>query len=236
MHAHDHNDSAAPSPAAYWEERYAAAPVWSGRVNRTLADVLDGLEPAPGTALDLGCGEGADALWLAERGWRVTAVDIAPSAIARASAAARAAGVDENNLRYAVVDLDAPGELEREVGAPVDLVTASFFHSPVELDRITVLRRAARLVAPGGHLFILTHAAPPAWASGLDHVGHRFLTPDEEFAALGLDASEWTALLTETRARAATAPDGTPTELLDGVLLLRRTGQQRRAPRRTGTP
>lgn len=223
MHAHDaETDPAATSPAAYWEDRYAAAPVWSGRVNRTLASVLDSLDLAPGIALDLGCGEGADALWLAERGWRVTAVDIAPSAIARASAAARAAGVDENRLRYAVVDLDAPGELEREVGAPVDLVTASFFHSPVELGRVAVLRRAAALVAPGGHLFILTHAAPPPWAAAPEHAGHRFVTPAEDLAALALEASDWTTLIADTRPRAATAPDGTSAELLDGVLLLRR--------------
>lgn len=216
MHTHD----AAENPAAYWEDRYAAAPVWSGRVNPTLAEVLADLPL--GSALDLGCGEGADALWLAQRGWRVTAVDIAPSAIARASAAARAAGLGEERVRYRVVDLAAPGDLESAAGGAVDLVTASFLHSPVELDRIAALRRAATLVAPGGHLFILTHAAPPSWASGLEHAGHRFLTPQEDLAALDLDATVWTVELAELRARAATAPDGTPAELLDGVVLLRR--------------
>ena len=216
MHSHD----APENPADYWEERYAAAPVWSGRVNATLADVLADL--APGTALDLGCGEGADALWLAEHGWRVTAVDIAPSAITRATAAARAAGVGEDRVRYRVVDLAAPGDLEEAAGGTVDLVTASFLHSPVELDRIAALRRAAALVAPGGRLFILTHAAPPPWASGLEHAGHRFLTPQEDLAALDLDATAWTVEVAELRARAATAPDGTPAELLDGVVLLLR--------------
>ena len=72
--------SAAPSsPAAgseeFWNERYrSAAAVWSGNPNPHLVTDAAGL--APGTALDVGAGEGADAIWLAERGWRVTAVDI----------------------------------------------------------------------------------------------------------------------------------------------------------------
>ena len=59
-------------PLAYWETRYAGErPVWSGAANVTLVDVLTGLEP--GRALDLGCGEGGDAIWLAQQGWRVRA-------------------------------------------------------------------------------------------------------------------------------------------------------------------
>ena len=61
---------------AYWEERYrTAAAVWSGEPNRQL--VAETAELSPGTALDAGSGEGADAIWLAGRGWRVTAVDFA---------------------------------------------------------------------------------------------------------------------------------------------------------------
>ena len=62
-------------PLDFWEERYASkSQIWSGRPNSTLVELIG--HRAPGRALDLGCGEGGDAIWLAERGWQVTAVDI----------------------------------------------------------------------------------------------------------------------------------------------------------------
>ena len=68
--------------AQYWEERYSTATqVWSGRANASVVAVAS--ELTPGTALDLGCGEGGDSLWLAEQGWRVTGVDISPTAVRR---------------------------------------------------------------------------------------------------------------------------------------------------------
>ncbi|WP_082734104.1 bifunctional NAD(P)/FAD-dependent oxidoreductase/class I SAM-dependent methyltransferase [Microbacterium hominis] len=74
-------------PGRCWEQRYAERDrIWSGRVNAAVAAVAGGLEV--GTALEIGCGEGADAVWLAERGWRVTAVDLSPTAIRRGAAAA----------------------------------------------------------------------------------------------------------------------------------------------------
>ncbi|WP_231999672.1 bifunctional 2-polyprenyl-6-hydroxyphenol methylase/3-demethylubiquinol 3-O-methyltransferase UbiG, partial [Mycobacterium sp. 1245852.3] len=73
----------------FWEERYRSAErVWSGRVNPRLAEVTADLPV--GRALDLGCGEGADALWLAERGWQVVAVDVSATALRRATEAASA--------------------------------------------------------------------------------------------------------------------------------------------------
>ena len=77
---------------AHWEEHYGERDrVWSGRVNVQFADVVADL--TPGRALDLGCGEGADAVWLAERGWDVVAVDISDTALGRAREAARSRGV-----------------------------------------------------------------------------------------------------------------------------------------------
>src|SRR3954447_9701012 len=77
---------------AWWDERYRSAPaIWSGAVNVNLAREAEGL--APGSALDVGSGEGADALWLAQRGWRVTALDISPVALARAEGNARTLGL-----------------------------------------------------------------------------------------------------------------------------------------------
>src|SRR5690349_11732816 len=79
---------------AEWDARYAAAPdgMFSGNVNGTLAIEVTGL--APGRALDVGCGEGADAIWLALQGWEVTGLDVSAVAVERAAAAARAAGVE----------------------------------------------------------------------------------------------------------------------------------------------
>ena len=75
-----------------WEEHYAERKrVWSGRANVRLVEVAASLPP--GRALDLGCGEGGDAMWLAEHGWQVTAVDISQTALDRAAADARARNV-----------------------------------------------------------------------------------------------------------------------------------------------
>jgi SAM-dependent methyltransferase len=79
--------------AAEWDARYGEhdGAMWSGRPNgRLVAEVAD---LAPGRALDVGCGEGADAIWLAGRGWAVTAIDISDVAVRRAREAAEAAGV-----------------------------------------------------------------------------------------------------------------------------------------------
>ena len=74
--------------AAFWNDRYASAPaIWSGKPNAQLVAEASGL--APSTALDVGCGEGADAVWLAERGWHVTALDISQVALDEAAEHAR---------------------------------------------------------------------------------------------------------------------------------------------------
>ena len=157
-------------PAEFWEARYSGSDgVWSGRVNPTMAEVAADLPP--GRALDLGCGEGGDVLWLAERGWQVTGVDISPTAVARGRAAAAAAGLPEGQVRFVADDLAsfaADGEY--------DLVTACFLQSPVELNRSGALVRAAARIAPGGHLLVVTHAAPPPWASALNHDRRPFRT------------------------------------------------------------
>jgi thioredoxin reductase/SAM-dependent methyltransferase len=204
-----------PEPADFWEEKYAGSDrIWSGRVNVALADVAGAL--APGRSLDLGCGEGADVIWLAERGWEATGIDISPTATARASAAAEAAGLAPDR---------APVHTAPHAAGPAgayDLVTASFFHSPVELPREDILRQAAERVAHGGHLLITSHAGFPPWADKPDGHVHRFLSPQEELEQLALDAAEWEVVLAETRPRDVTAPDGSAAVLDDGILLIRR--------------
>lgn len=172
-------------PRAFWEQRYAgAAPVWSGDVNRMLAQVVDGWRP--GRSLDLGCGEGGDVLWLAERGWHATGIDLSVTAIERARTAARAKGVasadrvpaegaggsvperaEAGSAEFISADLAdwvVQGSAIDRGEVAFDLITASFLQSPVELPRERILAAALRRLAPGGSLVLISHAAPPSWA------------------------------------------------------------------------
>jgi thioredoxin reductase/SAM-dependent methyltransferase len=228
----------------YWESQYAQSPHrWSGRVNPTLAEVVESLPRSPGAqALDLGCGEGGDAVWLAGQGYRVTAVDVSRTAIARGRAGAREQGVDDR-ITWVVQDLAAWDSEDA-----FDLVTASFFHSTVDLPRTEILRRAAGRVHPGGHLLIVSHvfedaADIPPWS--LRHHGTEdpedpelrrrlrvLLTPEQEIAALALDPATWEVVHSEVRGRETIGPDGTERHTVkDGVVLFRR----RRAPRSSET-
>lgn len=200
------------SPTEYWEQRYSGSErVWSGKVNATMASVV--AELSPGTAIDLGCGEGGDALWLAEQGWTALGLDISATAVGRARVEAAARGLD--GASFEAVDLDA---WEPEP-ASVDLVTASFLQSNVALDRTAILRRAMTALRPGGRLVSVSHAAPPSWAK--DHPA-TMVSVQDETAQLGGSAEEWEVELAEERPRAATAPDGSAGEHLDAVLVLRR--------------
>ena len=202
------------TPAEAWEFRYAESPRrWSGNPNATLVDLVTGI--TPGRAVDLGCGEGADAIWLARQGWTVTGVDISPTAVARAQGAATEAGLTAEQVRFVAHDLST-----WEPDGDVDLVTASFFHSREELPRTAVLRRAAAHVALGGHLAIVSHSAPPP---GSEHAHHDELLLDAagEVAALGHDDG-WQVVIAEHRERTAATPEGTPTHLEDVAVLVRR--------------
>ena len=212
--AADHDLTA---PADFWEERYRADDqMWSGRVNVAVADVVASMPI--GRALDLGSGEGADVLWLASLGWDATGVDISPTAVERATAAAAAAGA--TSARYLAADLTDLASLPDQ--GPYDLVCASFLHSPVELARTPILRAAAAMVAESGHLLLITHVEAPSWADPAEVAHHRFLTPAEEIEALALDPQAWEVVLAETRPRPLTSPDGVPGQIQDGVVLMHR--------------
>lgn len=196
----------------FWERLYnERAQVWSGRVNAALEREAGAL--APGRALDLGCGEGGDAVWLAERGWQVTAIDIAQTALDRGAAEAARRGL--------MVDWQCADLAQPLPPGPYDLVSAQFLQSPVALPRIEVLGRAAAEVASGGALLVVGHAAPPPWSH---HQPDPSLMPTaaEVVAQLGLPEVAWEAVRAEEVARAATGPDGQPAELVDSVVLLRR--------------
>lgn len=196
-----------------WDEHYSARPqVWSGRVNAQLAAIAPTLG---GTrALDLGCGEGADAIWLAEHGWTVVATDVSGTALARARAAAGARGLAD---RIDFVQHDLTGSFPE---GSFDLVSAHFLHSTVEMDRSQILRRAAAAVAPGGALLIVDHAAAPPWASKLHH--HDFPTAQSVVAGLALDSGQWRQIRADRVDRATRGPEGEEVTLVDNVILLSR--------------
>lgn len=202
--------------AEFWEAKYAGVDrVWSGRVNAVLSEVASGLQP--GRALDLGCGEGGDVVWLAGRGWHATGVDLSPTAIARARAAAEARGIGEDRLRLIAGDL--LDVLEGFAGEETfDLVTASFLHSwPVSFPRDEILRRAAGLVAPGGTLLIVAHAAAPPWANAA-HADHEFPTPESDLAAIAGEREAWDVVVADVRERVGAGPDGQAGVLLDSIV------------------
>lgn len=202
-------------PTTFWNAHYGQKPqVWSGRPNGVLVDEVGDL--APGTALDLGCGEGADAVWLAAGGWSVTAVDVSDTALDRAQRAARSEGVD-GEITWERHDL-----AESFPAGTYDLVSAQFLQSPIEFPVERILMSAATAVAPGGTLLIVSHAAPPSWATGHDHPPGRFPNPTATATALGLDRPSWDLLVCERRERAATSPTGGPGVHVDGVVRARR--------------
>jgi SAM-dependent methyltransferase len=200
----------------HWEQHYSERDrVWSGRVNARLAEVVSPLEG--GSALDLGCGEGGDACWLAERGWSVVAVDISGTALQRAAAEAGARGLSDR-IEFAQHDLS-----DSFPDGAFDLISAQFLHSMIPFDRPRVLKRAADAVRPGGILLIVDHAGPPPWASKLAH-HHEFPSAEEVVGALDLDDGDWERIRVGTADRQATGPDGELGTLVDNVIVLRRRG------------
>ena len=199
-----------------WEQRYQAKPaLWSGQPNVQLIAEASGLPP--GRALDVGCGEGADAIWLAERGWRVTAVDIAQTALDRAAGHAAATGAEvAGRIEWTRADLRA----EPPAADAYDLVSAQYMHLPGE-QRRELFARLAAAVAPGGTLLIVGHDL-----SDLRTTAHRMHLPDAMFTAeeLGaaLDPTEWQVLATDRRPRAAADHDGHEVAVHDAVLVARR--------------
>ncbi|GAA5021946.1 class I SAM-dependent methyltransferase [Kitasatospora paranensis] len=197
----------------FWDTRYGSGDrIWSGDPNAVLVREVSGL--ATGHALDLGCGEGADAVWLAGRGWQVTAVDVSRIALARGAEQAESAGVaDRIDWQQHDLAVSFPDGV-------FDLVSAHFLHSEVALPRDEILRSAAAAVAPGGVLLVVGHAS---------HGGHRpgvhldLPTPDEVLAGLRLPPGAWEVLRSEEHERTTTGPDGLPVTRTDNTLKLRRT-------------
>ncbi|CAM3588761.1 methyltransferase domain-containing protein [Nocardioides zeicaulis] len=197
-----------------WEERYSGDRVWSGKVNVQLA--AEAADLAPGRALDVGCGEGGDALWLAERGWQVTASDFADAALARVAEHAEEAGLADRveTRRIDVRTFEPDGETW-------DLVTAHFVHLP-DGGMVDVVRRLASAVAPGGTLLVVGHA-PSDLHTGLRHGHVSFMhTADQLLPALD---EQWEVEVCESRPRTQAHPEtGEEIEIADATLRAHRRG------------
>lgn len=129
-----------------WDQRYAAVErVWSSGPNQFVADTLAGL--APGDALDLACGEGRNALWLAGQGWRVTAIDFSEVAVDRGRRLADAAGVDVDWRVGDVLTADLPAS---------DLVVLAYLQLPAD-ERRAAVRRAWACLRGGGTFLLVAH-------------------------------------------------------------------------------
>jgi SAM-dependent methyltransferase len=197
--------------AQFWDQRYRSQEqLFSGAANGVLVTEVSGLPP--GRALDVGCGEGADAYWLALHGWQVTAVDISQVALQRA--AARAEDIPRT-VAWTHADLTTTDDLPRSA---FDLVSAQYFPLPHQPGH-TALRGLLAAVAPGGTLLIAGHDLadlPPGNNHGVDP--SHYYQPGE---IAGLLDDNWTVLINETRRRTTPAPPGT-THTRDTVLRARR--------------
>ncbi|MGH9280413.1 MAG: class I SAM-dependent methyltransferase [Acidimicrobiales bacterium] len=194
-----------------WDERYAGhdQQMWSGRANGVLLVEIAGA--APGRALDVGCGEGADAMWLASQGWQVTAVDVSRVALDRAEVAARAAGLTVDWVQSdVVVTPPDPGAY--------DLVSV---HYPALLRTPDddAIRGLLAAVAPQGTLLAVGH-----WPIDAEHARARGFDPADYVHVADVAAhldDGWTIEVDETRLRVDPAPEGTP-HTHDTVLKARR--------------
>ena len=198
----------APHGEQGWDELYRARPeIWSGRPNAVL--VAEASDLQPGTALDVGAGEGGDAYWLAERGWEVTAADISGVAIERAAKRASERGLAISWLHADLAKTAAPGTY--------DLVTAHFVHVP-KADQPALFRHLAAAVAPAGTLLVVGHDFSDMASLPRPDLKDHGWTAEEVAATLGED---WTIQVVQARPRQAVV-DGAEVTLHDAVLRARR--------------
>jgi SAM-dependent methyltransferase len=221
----------------FWDDRYSSAgQLWSGQPNAQLVAQIDGVPP--GTALDVGSGEGADAIWLAAQGWTVTAVDISAVALQRAAGHAAARGAEiADRISWQQADLLSTDSALQHY----DLVSAQFMYLP-EAELLALHRRLAEAVRPGGTLLIVLHhpdghhprpgadPASPAHSgvpAGFGDDGLAGTADGRDLLALGaeperlaaaLDPGEFKILVAGPVSRQVTGHDGQPATVIDTVL------------------
>ena len=182
---------------ALWDQRYAEkGTLWSGQPNGALVSETRGLHP--GRVLDVGCGEGADAVWLAEQGWAVTALEVSKVALDRAVRQAEQRGVTVNWLHCGLVEAALPP-------ASFDLVSAQY-PALLRTEHNAAERALLSAVAPGGMLLVVHHPLPTAEEATSHGFDHRDYVGLAEVAAL-LDEN-WRIEVNETRPRHVAAGAG----------------------------
>jgi 2-polyprenyl-3-methyl-5-hydroxy-6-metoxy-1,4-benzoquinol methylase len=196
-----------------WDDRYSGEEkIWSGNPNAQLVAETTGL--TPGTALDVGCGEGGDVIWLARQGWRVTGADFSANGLARAARHAKQAEVADQTDWWQV-DARTFAAEERSY----DLVTTHFLHPP-DGGMVEVTARLAQAVAPGGYLLVVGHAPSEAF-SHLTASHRRAMFLAEELLP-GLP-DDFEALTVQQRPRTVTR-NGLTIDVHDSTLFARRQG------------
>ncbi len=195
-----------------WDERYRSrSALWSRNPNPQL--VAEAGDLTPGTALDVGAGEGADAIWLASRGWRVTAVDLSAVALERAAAHAGELGAGiAGRIDWVHHDITSwdPGP------GRYDLVSVQYVHLPPAL-RQAMLGHVVAAVAPGGTLLMVCHHPSDLQTTmPRPRMPELFFTGDD--IAAGLDPGQWTIVTNAAPGRTATDPEGNQVTIHDTVL------------------
>ena len=226
---HEHHDDATLEELRqaltreFWDARYGGSErVWSGRPNQRLVEQTADL--TPGLACDIGCGEGADAIWLAEQGWEVTAMDVSRVALDRTAQHAIERGVDRRVKvgEYDVLAGHPPRTPRRAKG--FDLVSAQFMHVPRE-DFDGVYRRIAAAVAPGGRLLVVAHHPEDVDSGARRPHGPGLLFPPEQlletFGLVGGSTDDWEIEVVDAPVRDQQTPDG-PMRVRDSIVRLRR--------------
>jgi SAM-dependent methyltransferase len=214
VHEHEHGEQhfGAAAQAAEWDARYGErdGTMWSGRPNGRLVAEVAAL--SPGRALDVGCGEGADAIWLAQRGWTVTAIDISEVAICRAREASDPAGACLEWICGDTLQTSFPAR-------SFDLVSMQYPALPKAASEAAV-RRLLNTVRPGGLLLAVYHDLDDAHR---EHMKSRDVDPADYVGAddlFRLLADDFTVELHAVEPR-IDAPPGTP-HIADVVLRARR--------------
>jgi len=195
-----------------WDERYRSRDaLWSGNPNPHL--MAEAGEMLPGHALDVGAGEGADAIWLASRGWHVIAVDLSTVAIERASAHAGQAGADiARRIDWVHEDVTCwdPGP------GRYDLVSVQYMHLPPG-PRQAMVKHLAAAVAPGGCLLMVGHHPSDLQTTvPRPNMPELFFTGDD--VAAELDSGQWTIITNAAPGRTVTDPEGNEVTVHDTVL------------------
>lgn len=197
----------------YWDAHWQQVPDDStgGHANPYLVRELRDL--VPGAALEAGCGEGAEAIWLALAGWKVTAADIADEALARGAARAAARGLDDGAIQWVRADLSA-----WEPSGTFDLVTTHYAHPA--MPQLEFYDRLSTWVAPGGSLLLVGHLHADEGDHGAHH--DHGPAPEASVTVAGItgrfDPAAWDVVTAGQHTRTSDAPGGGQVTLHDVVV------------------